>query len=67
MALLIPPVPSMEGEEYSFIPMCIPMLVFLIASRALAILREEETWLGLIMKAALFTALGFAINFRVFF
>src|SRR5262249_45365828 len=67
IGLLIPPIPSMEGQQYSFGGMHLAtMLVFLAASRVLAMLRGEESILGFVLKAGILTIAGFVNYERMF-
>jgi len=63
--LLIPPVPSAEGQTYSFWPMVIPAGALMSASRFIALRQGTETPLGLVLKVAIVLAAGFGIYARV--
>jgi hypothetical protein len=54
IGFIIPPVPSNE-ERYYFQSALIPMLICLVLSRLLAMRRGQETWLGFLLKAFIFT------------
>ena len=65
MVLLIPPVPSMEGQTYNFWKIIIPMTVVLGGSRFIAIRQGNETWLGWAFKTIIFVCVGFIMYARV--
>jgi hypothetical protein len=65
MSMLIPPIPSMEGQIYSFWGSLPFMMLFLCASRWIAIRRGDETWLGLLLKSPIFLIVGFTMYARV--
>ena len=67
IALIIPPIPSMEGQRYYFDGRNVfVILLFLVPSRLLAMGRHEESWLGLVLKAAILGVAGY-VNFERIF
>ena len=63
--MLIPPIESNE-EKYDAQGQIILMLPFLFVSRFIAIRQGRETWFGVLLKAGIFIALGYAINLRIY-
>ncbi len=63
--LSIPPVPSNEGETYSFWPIAIPAGMLVGASRLIALRQGTETPLGAVLKVAIVLVAGFGMHARV--
>jgi hypothetical protein len=64
---IIPPFTSRQGERYDFGrgPVVV-MLLFLIPSRILAMRRGEESWFGMVLKAAILVVAGYVNYLRAF-
>jgi hypothetical protein len=67
-ALLIPPIPSVEGQVYEYpSPLSfVALVLFALSHVRNAKKRGKWGWLELVLHSAAFFVLGWVINYRVF-
>jgi hypothetical protein len=65
--LLIPPIPSIEGQKYSFFPLGLVAIVAFTLSRILACRRNAETVYSILFQVIVFVIYGFISHERAIF
>ncbi len=63
--VLIPPVPSVEGQIYRLTPALIVGGALFVVSLLLSVLRRAETWYIALLKLCFFCCYAWAIHERV--